>query len=170
MIPRPGLQRRPAPGVRVSATLAGCLLAVGLAGCAGPARDLEGNAAAQLQQRVLAVTTAAGSDPAAALKSLDGLSSELDAAAADGQVSFRRHQSITVAIDAVRADLTAAAAAKKAAAAKPATPTPTPTTPQAVAPEPAPAPAPGNSGEDSSGDDKSGSGGENGKGSGKGKD
>lgn len=79
MIPRPGLQWRPAPGVRVSATLAGCLLAVGLAGCAGPARDLEGNAAAQLQQRVLAVTTAAGSDPAAALRSLDGLSSDLDA-------------------------------------------------------------------------------------------
>lgn len=158
----------PARGVRVSAALAGCLLAAGLAGCAGPAPELEGNAAAQLQQRVLAVTTAAGSDPATALKSLDGLASELDAAAADGQVSFRRHQSITVAIDAVRADLTAAAAAKKAAAAKAATPTPTPTTPQPVAP--APAPAPGNPGQGSSGEDNSGSGGENGKGSGKGKD
>lgn len=162
MIRRTGARRR-APGIRASAALAGCLLAVGLAGCAGPAPELEDNAAAQLQQRVLAVTSAAaGSDPATALKSLDGLASELDAAAAAGQVSFRRHQSITVAINAVRADLTAAA--KKAAAEKPATPTPAPTTPQTVAP------ASGNSGKGNAGDDESGADSDNGKGSGKGKD
>ena len=158
-----GLRRRPARGIRASAALAGCLLAAGLAGCAGPAPELEGKAAAQLQQRVLAVTSAAaGSDPALALKSLDGLASELDAAAAAGQVSFRRHQSITVAITAVRADLTAAAAAKRAAAAQQATPTPPPTTQQAVAP------APGKSGQGSSEENESGAG--SGKGSGKGKD
>ena len=161
MIRRAGTRQRSAPGIRGSAALAGCLLAAGLAGCAGPAPELQGNAAAQLQQRVLAVTSAAaGSDPAKALKSLDGLASELDAAAAAGQVSFRRHQSITVAINAVRADLSAAA--KNAAAAKPATPTPAPTTPKAVAP------APGSSGQGNSGEDKSGAG--SGKGSGKGKD
>lgn len=154
--------RRPAPGIRASTALAGCLLAAGLSGCAGPAPELEGNAAAQLQQRVLAVTSAAaGSDPATALKSLDGLASELDAAAAAGQVSFRRHQSITVAINAVRADLTAAA---KKAAEKPAAPTPAPTTPQTVAP------ASGNSGKGNAGDDESGADSDNGKGSGKGKD
>lgn len=156
-------RQRPAAVIRVPAALIVCLLAAGLAGCAGPAPELEDNAAAQLQQRVLAVTSAAaGNDPAEALKSLDGLGSELDAAAAAGKVSFRRHQSITVAINAVRADLSAAA--RKAAAGKPATPTPAPTTPQAVAP------ASGNSGQSKSGEDKSGSGTENGKGPGKGKD
>jgi hypothetical protein len=160
MIRLAGPRRRPAPGIRASAALAAGLLAAGLAGCAGPAPELEGKTAAQLQQRVLAVTSAAaGSDPANALKSLDGLGSELDAAAVAGQVSFRRHQSITVAINAVRADLTAAAAAKKAAASKAATPAPAPATPQVVAP------APGKSGQGNSG---TGSG--NGKGSGKGKD
>ncbi|MBT2555038.1 mucin-associated surface protein [Arthrobacter sp. ISL-5] len=141
--------------MRASAALAGCLLAAGLAGCAGPAPELEGNAAAELQQRVLAVTSAAaGSDPATALKSLDGLASELDAAAAAGQVSFRRHQSITVAINAVRADLTAAA---KKAAEKPAAPTPAPTTPQTVAP------ASGNSGKGNARDDEYGADSDNGK-------
>jgi hypothetical protein len=155
-------RQRPAPGIRVPAALIVCLFAAGLAGCAGPAPELEDNAAAQLQQRVLAVTSAAaGNDPAEALKSLDGLGSELDAAAAAGKVSFRRHQSITVAINAVRADLSAAAS--KAAAEKPATPAPAPTTPQT-------APVPGNSGQGNSGEDKSGSGTDNGKGSGKGKD
>jgi hypothetical protein len=161
VIRRPSAGRRRAPGIRASAALAGCLLAAGLAGCAGPAPELEGNAAAQLQQRVLAVTSAAaGSDPATALKSLNGLASELDAAAAAGQVSFRRHQSITVAINAVRADLTAAA--KKAAAEKPATTTPAPTAPQTVAP------ASGNSGKENAGE--SGADSDNRKGSGKGKD
>lgn len=156
-------RQRPAPGIRVPAALMVCLLAAGLAGCAGPAPELEDNVAAQLQQRVLAVTSAAaGNDPTEALKSLDGLGSELDAAAAAGQVSFRRHQSITVAINAVRADLSAAAS--KAAAETPATPAPAPTTPQTVAP------VPGNSGQGNSGEDKSGAGTENGKGSGKGKD
>ncbi|MFE5839832.1 mucin-associated surface protein [Arthrobacter sp. NPDC056493] len=103
---------------RMAAAVAGCLLAAGLAGCTGSAPELQADAAAQLQQRVLEVTkAAAGSDPAVALKSLDRLSSELDAAAAAGQVSFKRHQSISGAIDSVRADLTAAQAAKKAAAA-----------------------------------------------------
>jgi hypothetical protein len=176
--------RAPAVWRRVMAVLTGCMLAAGLAGCAGAAPELESTASAQLQQRVLEVTkSAAGGNPAAALKSLDRLTSELDAAAAAGQVSFKRHRSITAAIDSVRADLTAAQAAKKAAAdaaaraaAAKATASaePSPTTEPAVvvpapAPAPAPVPAPANSGrQDNSG--KGSSEGNHDKGSGKNKD
>jgi hypothetical protein len=141
---------------RASATLAMGLLTFGLVGCGGTEPELETAAASQLQQRVLAVTkAAAGNDPAKALKSLDQLSSELDAAAAAGQVSFKRHQSITVAIVSVRTGLTSAQTAKKSAAAAAAkaadakaaadaakqSPSPV-TAPVAVAPAPAPAPVP----------------------------
>lgn len=106
--------RAPAVWRRALTVLTGCMLAAGLAGCAGAAPELETNAAAKFQQQVLEVTrAAAGSNPSAALKSLDSLSSELDAAAAAGQVSFKRHRSITAAINSVRADLTAAQAAKR---------------------------------------------------------
>jgi hypothetical protein len=139
----------PATWRRAATVLTGCVLAAALAGCSGAAPELETAAAAKLQQRVLELTkSAAGSNPAAALKSLASLSSELDAAAAAGQVSFKRHRSIAAAINSVRADLTAAQAAKNAAAqaaavkATPA-PKPSPTTAPAVAvPAPAPAPAP----------------------------
>lgn len=109
--------------------LTAALLAGSLSGC-GPAPELDGGAAGQLQSQVLAVTEAAATnDSAGALKLLDELTAKLDTAAAEGQVSFKRHQSIKAAIDAVRADLTAqqaaadkaardAAAAKKAAADK----------------------------------------------------
>ncbi|MFF2318872.1 mucin-associated surface protein [Arthrobacter sp. NPDC058097] len=168
---------RQAPAVwrRAVTVVTGCVLAAGLAGCAGAAPELETDAAAKLQQRVLEVTrSAAGSNPAAALKSLASLSSELDAAAAAGQVSFKRHRSITAAITAVRADLAAAQAAKSAAAraAAPkatAAPKPSPTTaPAVVVPAPAPAPAPANGGRrDNSG--KGSSDGNKDKGSGKNK-
>ncbi|MFJ5694462.1 mucin-associated surface protein [Arthrobacter sp. NPDC093125] len=158
---------RSALPARASATLAIGLLAFGLVACGGTAPELETDAASQLQQRVLAVTkAAAGNDPAKALKSLEQLSSELDAAAAAGQVSFKRHQSITVAIDSVRTGLasaqaakkSAAAAAAKAAAAKAAadavkqSPSPV-TAPVVVAPAPAPTPVPdaGEKGRESSG-------------------
>jgi septal ring factor EnvC (AmiA/AmiB activator) len=89
-----------------------------LAGCSTPARDLDPEAAQQLQAKVLTVSeAAAGNDPAAALKSLDELVVELDASAADGGVSFKRHQSIMKAVEAVRADLAAAQAQAEAAAA-----------------------------------------------------
>ena len=172
--------RTPAVWRRAMTVLTRCMLAAGLAGCAGAAPELESTASAQLQQRVLEVTkSAASSNPAAALKSLDRLTSELDAAAAAGQVSFKRHRSITAAIDSVRADLTAAQAAKKAAAdaaaraaAAKATASaePSPTAePAVVVPAPAPAPAPANSGrQDNSG--KGSSEGNKDKGRGKNKD
>ena len=169
-------RQAPAAWRRTMTVLTGFMLAAALAGCAGAAPELETGAAAKLQERVLEVTrSAAGSNPAAALKSLARLSSELDAAAAAGQVSFKRHRSITAAINSVRADLTAAQAAKNAAAqaAAPkatAAPKPSPTTaPAAVVPVPAPAPAPANSGRQ----DNSGKGSQEGnkdKGSGKNKD
>jgi hypothetical protein len=169
-------RQAPAAWRRTMTVLTGFMLAAALAGCAGAAPELETGAAAKLQERVLEVTrSAAGSNPAAALKSLARLSSELDAAAAAGQVSFKRHRSITAAINSVRADLTAAQAAKNAAAqaAAPkatAAPKPSPTTaPAAVVPVPTPAPAPANSGRQ----DNSGKGSQEGnkdKGSGKNKD
>lgn len=158
---------RSALPARASATLAMGLLAFGLVACGGTAPELEITAASQLQQRVLAVTkAAAGNDPAKALKSLEQLSSELDAAAAAGQVSFKRHQSITVAIDSVRTGLASAQAAKKSAAeaaakaaaakaaADAAKQSPPPVTaPVVVAPAPAPTPVPdaGEKGRESSG-------------------
>ena len=148
---------RSALPARASATLAIGLLAFGLVACGGTAPELEIAAASQLQQRVLAVTkAAAGNDPAKALKSLEQLSSELDAAAAAGQVSFKRHQSITVAIDSVRTGLASAQAAKKSAeeAADAVKQSPSPVTaPVVVAPAPAPTPVPdaGEKGRESSG-------------------
>lgn len=165
MIPHAGLGPQ---GIRRSSALsalAAGALAVSLAGCGGTAPELETAAAGHLQQRVLAVTkAAAGKNPATALKSLDQLTLELDAAAAAGQVSFRRHQSITVAVNAVRADLAAVQAATKSAAK--AAPPASPATTSPVAVSPAPAPATG--GQPGSGQGKSRQS-EKGKGSDKGK-
>src|ERR671926_228240 len=151
-------RQAPAQWRRASTVLTACVLAAALAGCTGAAPELETDAAAKLQQRVLEVTrSAAGSNPAAALTSLNKLSTELDAAAAAGQVSFKRHRSIMAAISSVRADLAAAQSAKKAAAdaaakaaAAKATATVKPSPPAApvvVVPAPAPAPVPANGGQ-----------------------
>ncbi len=89
-----------------------CWLAGALAGCGSPAPELGRDAARQLQSQVLAVSeAAAANDPAGSLKHLDELLTRLDAAAASGEVSFKRHQSIKSSIDAVRADLAAQQAA-----------------------------------------------------------
>ena len=78
-----------------------------MAGCA-PAAELDRDAARQLQSTVLYATeAAAANDPAASLKHLDELVLKLDEAAARGEVSFKRHQSIRKSVDSVRADLTA---------------------------------------------------------------
>lgn len=115
-----GRHRRPCFPPRVSAAvrLVACavLFAGALAGCGAPP-ELRPEVARQLQSQVLAVTgAAAAEDPAGSLKLLDALAGRLDQAAASGDVSFRRHQSIRAAIDAVRADLTAQQAAEQAAA------------------------------------------------------
>ncbi|MDR7081192.1 hypothetical protein J2X01_000469 [Arthrobacter ginsengisoli] len=102
------------------AILAGWLLGTALltgtlAGCAA-APELDRDAARQLQAQVLAVTEAAAADdPAASLQRLDELVLNLDEAAARGEVSFKRHQSIRASVDAVRADLSARQAAAEAA-------------------------------------------------------
>lgn len=97
--------------------LAGCLAVAALAGCAPSAPDLESRTAKELQAQVLAVSAAAAAaDPDTGLRSLDALVGRLTGAAANGEVSFKRHQSIMKAVEAVRADLVAAKAAKAAAA------------------------------------------------------
>ncbi|XAS68054.1 mucin-associated surface protein [Micrococcaceae bacterium Sec5.7] len=110
----------PAQGIRPrrpGTAIAGCILAAVLAGCGATAPDLGSDAATQFQQRVLTVSrAAAGNDPATALKSLDALVADLNAAASSGQVSFKRHQKILGAVIAVRADLTAAKEAARVAA------------------------------------------------------
>ena len=136
--------------------LAAGLISAVLAGCGTAAPDLQKDAAQQLQAKVLTVSeAAAGNDPAAALKSLDELVAQLDASAADGGVSFKRHQSIMKAIEPVRADLAAAqaqaeTAAAAAAAAAEAAAAAAAQASQAAAQPPAqvqaPAPAQGNSG------------------------
>lgn len=120
------------------------LLTVGLlTGCSSkPAADLQVATAQKLQTRVLEVAQlAANKDYAGALRSLEQLNRDLGSAAANGEVSFARDQSIQNAINLVREDLTAAMP----------TPTPTPQPTQTVlipvpttivVPVPVPAPAP----------------------------
>ena len=116
-IPRPlGTHgRRPAPVLAAFLLTAG-LLAGALAGCAPASPELGTDAAKELQSQVLSVTEAAAADDSpGSLKLLDELVTKLDDAAARGEVSFKRHQSIKASIDAVRADLTAKQAAADAA-------------------------------------------------------
>lgn len=103
--------------LRVAAGLAAaCLTVAAFSGCAAAPGDLDPQTGRELQARVLAVSTAAANaDPAAGLRTLDELVDHLTRAAADGEVSFKRHQSIMKAVGAVRADLRAAMAAKAAA-------------------------------------------------------
>lgn len=99
----------------------GAVLAVSLlTGCAQSETGLERDTARQLQARVLEVTQASSQNkPEAALKALDGLEAELQAAKDSGRITEERHRSIATVVTAVRADLERAVAAAKA------TPTPT---------------------------------------------
>ena len=108
-----GAGRNNRRGRLTGAVLGMALVTASLGGCAATP-DLDRNAARQLQSRVLAVTgAAAANDPAASLKHLDALVLDLDEAAARGDVSFKRHQSISKSVDAVRADLKARQAEAK---------------------------------------------------------
>jgi ribosomal protein L12E/L44/L45/RPP1/RPP2 len=121
---------------RACAAVTGGFLVFSLAAC-GPAEpELGHDASKRLQSRVLTVTDlAAANDPAGALVALAELEEQLEAAGANGEVSFKRHQSIMTAIEAVRTDLlsaqsaaqakAAAEAAAAAAASASATPAPT---------------------------------------------
>jgi len=103
---------------RISLGLAAAgIAAAAAAGCSPVPPELDPAASRELQSRVLAVTSAAaGGDPAAGLRSLDELVDHVTRAAADGEVSFKRHQSIMKAVETVRADLRSAVAAKAASA------------------------------------------------------
>jgi hypothetical protein len=174
--------------------LAACFMVAALSGCGPASPSLDPQTGKELQTRVLAVSTAAASaDPATGLRTLDELADHVTRAAADGKVSFKRHQSIVKAIEAVRADLRAAIAAKAAASkaaaekaaasqaasqaeagkaaaetteAAPAQNFPVHPSPLTVAPLPSSPPAPG----DEDGDKGPGKGSDNGPGKGKGKE
>ena len=121
---------------RLISVLACTVIVLGLTtGCSAAAPDITDEKAEQFQSRVLAVTSAvADGGYAAALEALTALQAELDAAAADGSLSFARHQRIEAAMALVRADIQAAIDA----AAVPA-PTPQETT-APVQQQPAPEP------------------------------
>lgn len=95
---------------RLFSAIASAILVVGLtAGCQTSAPDLGAEQAKAFQARVLtASSSVADGGYAAALEELTALETELDAAAADGTVSFSRHQRIDAALSAVKADLQAA--------------------------------------------------------------
>lgn len=98
---------------------AALLVAALLSGCGTGDTGLRRDAARQLQARVLEVTQASSqNDPAAALKALEGLEAELEAAQAKGDVSEERRRSITTIATAVRADLDEAALAAEQARAQ----------------------------------------------------
>ena len=128
---------------------AAVLAAALLSGCATTEAGLEREAARQLQARVLEVTQASSeNDPAAALKALEGLEAELEAAQSEGQISEDRRRSITTIATAVRAELNGAIAAAEKAAADKAAEEARIAAEQAAAATPppaaeAPAPAPG---------------------------
>ncbi|WP_411720764.1 hypothetical protein [Mycetocola sp.] len=95
---------------KLLSAFAGATLVLSLtAGCQATAPDITTDQAEALQSRVLAVTSAvAEGGYAAALEALTALETELDAAAAAGDISFARHQRIEAAMSAVRKDVQAA--------------------------------------------------------------
>lgn len=87
--------------------------------CSAQTPELSVDAARDLQSRLPEVRqAAAGNDYARALGLLEQFKKDLDAAAADGKMTFARYQGISSALEDVRNELQAlAAAAAKAAAA-----------------------------------------------------
>lgn len=91
--------------IRTAAVLACALL---LAGCA-PTTSYTDDTARVLQQRVLAVSEAAGqADFSAARLRIDELRASAADALARGELSQQRHDSISAALDLVQADVDAA--------------------------------------------------------------
>jgi outer membrane biosynthesis protein TonB len=124
---------------KLLSAFAGAALVLSLtAGCQSTALDIAPAQTEAFQARILAVTTAvAGGGYAAALEELTALETDLDAAAADGSVSFARHQRIEAAMNAVRADVQASLDAQNAPE-----PAPAPVEPTAPAEEEEAPPAP----------------------------
>ncbi|MET1053502.1 MAG: hypothetical protein ABWX65_12765 [Mycetocola sp.] len=93
----------------VRAALATALVIGLTSGCQAGTPDLGAAQAEAFQSRVLAVSTSvADGDYTTALQELTDLETELNAAAADGSVTFARHERIEAALVAVRADIQAA--------------------------------------------------------------
>jgi outer membrane biosynthesis protein TonB len=116
----------------LSAVAGATLVLVLATGCQATQPDIAPDQAAAFQSRVLAVTTAvAEGGYAAALETLTALESELNAAAAAGDVTFARHERIEAAMTAVRTDIQAAIDAQSVPEPAPAPVTPvTPVAPR----------------------------------------
>ncbi|GGF04001.1 hypothetical protein [Mycetocola zhadangensis] len=112
----------------------GAILAGGaLTGCQASPPDLNAETAKQFQSTVLSVTQAvADGDLQDARDTLVAFDAALEKAAADGSVSFARHQRIDAALALVLADVDAALAAQA--------PAPEPEVVPAPVPEPEPTP------------------------------
>ncbi|HEX5333556.1 MAG TPA: hypothetical protein VFW79_13015 [Cellulomonas sp.] len=114
---------------RFAAAVVGVAL---LSGCASGASDIAATTSSELQAAVQDVGTAAAAGHyAAAVTLLDTLQSRLDQALTAGQVGADRGAKIQAAIDRVRGDLGALAAAQPPAS------SPTPTAKATPAPAPA---------------------------------
>ncbi|BDV31909.1 hypothetical protein [Microbacterium terricola] len=108
---------------RAAASLVAIALAVTLAACGTAPVDLARSASSVMQDSVVSVAEAAAEgDLATAVAQLDELQQRLDQAIADGDVSAVRAGAIQASIDAVRADLEAAAAPEPSATPTPAAP------------------------------------------------
>ncbi len=95
---------------KIVSMVVGAALILGLTtACQTQAPDIAAAQAKAFQSRVLTVSSSvADGGYAAALEELTALQTELDAAAAEGAVSFARHQRIAAALAVVRADIQAA--------------------------------------------------------------
>jgi hypothetical protein len=110
--------------------LAGLVAASALTGCQAAPPDYDAETAKAFQATVLSVTQAvADGELQAARDILVAFDTDLDKAAADGTVTFARHQRIDAALAVVLADVDAAIAAQAPAPEPVVTPEPEPVTP-----------------------------------------
>jgi hypothetical protein len=101
---------------RTAAAMAVVLTLGAATACSQPQPELTDDGAARLQSRAAAIRTAAADrDFRKAIKALDSLAEELTRSAGQGDVSFRRYQSIEASLATLRADLEAGRQAGSAA-------------------------------------------------------
>jgi hypothetical protein len=100
------------PAALARAVLSGLFITALLAGCGSQQAGAAGAATSKLQERARTVTRLVSEqDPSAALAELEGLSADLAAAAAQGQLSAEQQRRAEQALGSVRTDLQSMVAA-----------------------------------------------------------